>query len=108
MNEQAGVKNSIGTKPSRITIRKKNGAGRLMLLLIMAGAVWFAVYLQLQPFSPWLIFEFFGLERGTQLGDALQFFAYDTPKVLMLLALVVFLSVWWPAVSCLSVFYSTC
>lgn len=30
------------------------------------------------------------VERGTQLGEAVHFFLYDTPKVLMLLTLVVF------------------
>ena len=32
----------------------------------------------------------FGIKQGSHLGDAVQFFAYDTPKVMMLLTLIVF------------------
>lgn len=53
-------------------------------------AVWYALYSQLLPFSRWLVFSLFGLEPASHLGQAMQFFVYDTPKVLMLLTLVVF------------------
>ncbi len=52
--------------------------------------VWGLVYWQLKPFSQWLAFSVFGLEPESHLGEAVQFFIYDTPKVLMLLILVVF------------------
>jgi uncharacterized membrane protein YraQ (UPF0718 family) len=42
---------------------------------------WFAAY----PISQWLAFELLGLEPGSQLGEAIAFFAYDVPKVLLLL-----------------------
>ncbi len=53
-------------------------------------AAWFLVYGQLVPFSRWLTYDLLGLARGSHLGDAVEFFAYDTPKVLLLLTLVVF------------------
>ncbi|MDH4321460.1 MAG: permease [Desulfobulbaceae bacterium] len=53
-------------------------------------AVWFLLYRQLLPFSKYLAFDILGLAPDTHLGAAVQFFVYDTPKVLMLLALVVF------------------
>jgi uncharacterized protein len=57
----------------------------------LAGlVVWFAVYRQLEPFSIFLSSSVFGLDRGSHLGSAVQFFAYDTPKVMMLLTLIVF------------------
>ncbi|MDK2956663.1 MAG: uncharacterized protein PWQ57_2159 [Desulfovibrionales bacterium] len=63
---------------------KKLGAG----ILLLAG--WFLLYKQLLPFSNWLVYDAMGLAQGGRLGSTLQFFAYDTPKVLMLLVLVVF------------------
>lgn len=51
---------------------------------------WYALYTQLLPFSNWLTYSVIGLESGSHLGAAIQFFVYDTPKVLMLLVLVVF------------------
>ncbi len=64
----------------------------LQLLIGIAGlAVWYVLYLQLLPFADWLAYNLFGLAPESHLGSAVQFFAYDTPKVLMLLLLVVFL-----------------
>jgi uncharacterized protein len=51
--------------------------------------VWCVVYSQLVPFSEWVVAST-GVDPGSHLGEALSFFAYDTPKVLMLLTLVVF------------------
>lgn len=60
-------------------------AGGLAIVL----ALWFVLYGQLVPFSEWVVTHL-PLERGSRLEEAIRFFAYDTPKVLMLLTLVVF------------------
>ncbi len=52
--------------------------------------VWYAIYSQLLPFSKYAAFDLIGLTPGSHLGEAIQFFIYDTPKVIMLLVLVVF------------------
>ncbi|HVZ51252.1 MAG TPA: permease [Pseudolabrys sp.] len=55
-----------------------------------AGLVlWAMVYSQLAPFSDWLVAQL-PVDPASHLGAAISFFAYDTPKVLMLLTLVVF------------------
>ncbi|MGE0285389.1 MAG: permease [Bradyrhizobium sp.] len=51
--------------------------------------VWGLVYSLLIPFSDWVV-ALSGVDPTSHLGEAIRFFAYDTPKVLMLLALVVF------------------
>jgi hypothetical protein len=51
--------------------------------------LWGVVYSQLVPFSEWLV-AISPVDPTSRLGQALSFFAYDTPKVLMLLTLVVF------------------
>ena len=53
-------------------------------------AVWFFVYGRLLSVSQFLTYSVLGLEQGSHLGDSVEFFLYDTPKVLMLLTLVVF------------------
>ncbi|MCA1751190.1 MAG: permease [Flavobacteriales bacterium] len=45
----------------------------------------------LQNFSDWLIYGIFNLGAETQLGTALNFFVYDTLKILILLFVIVFL-----------------
>jgi uncharacterized membrane protein YraQ (UPF0718 family) len=62
---------------------------RPKLFLIVAAAVWFIAYLALMPVSESLT-ALLPVDRTTPLGGALQFFLYDTPKVLLLLAGVVF------------------
>jgi len=63
---------------------------RTMLFLAGGLVVWFAVYGQLLSFARLVTYDVLGLGRGTHLGEAVEFFIYDTPKVLMLLVLVVF------------------
>lgn len=44
-----------------------------------------------QSFADWLIYSVFGLTQGTKLGDALNFFVFDTIKIFILLGMVTFL-----------------
>ena len=60
-----------------------------LLFLLLAATLWWALYQTLVPLSEWLV-TLLPVERSSHLGGALQFFLYDTPKVLMLLAGVVF------------------
>jgi uncharacterized membrane protein YraQ (UPF0718 family) len=55
----------------------------------VAALVWFALYRSLTPLSEALV-NLLPVERDSHLGGALQFFFYDTPKVLLLLTGVVF------------------
>ena len=57
--------------------------------LLVAAVVWFALYQSLAPASEALVAAL-PVDRASHLGGALQFFLYDTPKVLLLLTLVVF------------------
>jgi uncharacterized protein len=59
--------------------------------LVLGLATWIAAYLVIQPLSEWLSYRALGLARGSHLGEAAAFFLYDTPKVLLLLVLIVFL-----------------
>ncbi len=51
----------------------------------LAGATWLAAWFAAWPFSQWLAFDVLGLEHGSSLGEAVAFFVYDVPKVLLLL-----------------------
>jgi uncharacterized membrane protein YraQ (UPF0718 family) len=56
---------------------------------LLATGLWFAVYSHLTDFADFLI-GLLGLTRETAMGEALHFFFYDTPKVLLLLTGIVF------------------
>ena len=71
-------KEVLGTWPSLII----KGGGLLVL--------WGVVYWNLEPLSVWLTYGVLGFPHGHRFSSALQFFAFETPKVLLLLTLVVF------------------
>ena len=56
--------------------------------LLIAAALWFMFYQTLEPLSHRIV-NALPVASGSHLYDALQFFLYDTPKVLLLLAGVV-------------------
>ncbi|WP_446010695.1 permease [Candidatus Electrothrix sp.] len=53
--------------------------------------LWYLIYSQLLPFSHFFTYSLLGINKGSHLGEAIQFFIYDTPKVMLLLTLVVFI-----------------
>lgn len=57
--------------------------------LVIAGVFWLALYWALAPASEALVAAL-PVDRASHLGGALQFFLYDTPKVLLLLTGIVF------------------
>lgn len=59
------------------------------LFLLVAAAIWWALYQALIPASEAVV-AVLPVDRNSPLGGALQFFLYDTPKVLLLLTAVVF------------------
>jgi uncharacterized membrane protein YraQ (UPF0718 family) len=51
----------------------------------VAVGTWLLAWFAAWPVSQWVVFELLGLEEGSSLGEALAFFLYDVPKVLLLL-----------------------
>lgn len=49
------------------------------------------LFYPLQLLADWLTYSVFGLARASHLGASVDFFLYDVPKVLILLAVVIFL-----------------
>ena len=70
---------------------RKISMGGMMLIGLPLLVLWYVIYKQLEPFSYFFAYSLLGIERGTHLGEAIQFFVYDTPKVMMLLTLIVFI-----------------
>jgi hypothetical protein len=53
--------------------------------------VWYIIYHNLQAVTDWLIDSVFGMTKGAHLTEALRFFVFEFPKVMMLLTLIIFL-----------------
>lgn len=61
-----------------------------LLGISVATVAWALAYSQLSDFAEWLV-GLLGLSRQTHFGEAVHFFLYDTPKVLLLLTGIVFI-----------------
>jgi uncharacterized membrane protein YraQ (UPF0718 family) len=59
-------------------------------LVIVLLPVWILIYLNLKPATDWLINAAFDMEKGKRLTEALRFFIFELPKVLLLLTLIIF------------------
>lgn len=70
------------------------------LLVATAVIAWLLAWFVNLPAANWLAFDVLRLERGSQVGEAIAFFLYDVPKVLLLLlgivTVVTFLRSYFP------------
>jgi uncharacterized membrane protein YraQ (UPF0718 family) len=63
---------------------------RPALGLALGLAAWLVVYMTLAPAADWFTYHLLALPPGQHFSRAVEFFVFETPKVLMLLTLVVF------------------
>ena len=62
---------------------------KLLLPLVLLPA-WYLIYSNLQSMADWFIDSLLVMPKGTHLTEALRFFIFELPKVLMLLVLIIF------------------
>jgi uncharacterized membrane protein YraQ (UPF0718 family) len=53
--------------------------------------VWYVIYHSLQPAANWLMDSVLSLKKGSSLTEALRFFIFEFPKVMLLLTLIIFI-----------------
>lgn len=73
-----------------VSPQRKPGS-RLLVLVVGLGLLWLLLWPQLQALANWLTYDLMGLQPDTRLGESVNFFFYDVPKILMLLAGMIFL-----------------
>lgn len=56
--------------------------------------LWWGVYAGIAPLAQWIAHDLFSFGTGSPLGDAVEFFVYDTAKILLLLVLMVYVIGW--------------
>ena len=72
-----------------LTLSPGNRLAPWLIGLPLATLTWFLLYAHLGDFASFVI-EHLGLSRDTALGEAVHFFFFDTPKVMLLLIGVVY------------------
>ncbi len=83
---QDSLNNTINTNSSWNT--------KYFVSIISLGIVWAIAYYYNIPFAHFVTFELFGFEENSLLGEAIEFFIYDTIKILMLLVLLIYVLAW--------------
>ena len=79
---------SIKEKPAVFGKRFINSKIIFPLLLL---PVWITIYLNLENTAGFLVYKLAGLDNSKKFTDAVYFFIYEAPKVLLLLVLIVFI-----------------
>lgn len=59
--------------------------------MALAAVFWVAAYNLIQPLANWISYSAFQLPQDSKLGEALAFFLYDVPKIILLLSGMIFL-----------------
>ncbi len=81
MPDNSGISADSGNKPQAL---------RYVLFMIPLLVLWVLIYQELAIFSHFITYTVLRLQEGNHLSGAIEFFIFETPKVLMLLTLVVF------------------
>ncbi|MBN1994531.1 MAG: permease [Anaerolineae bacterium] len=66
-------------------------AWQLPALMVGAAILWLILWNVLQPLADWLTYTLLGLSPDSHFGQAVNFFLYDTSKILLLLSGMIFL-----------------
>ena len=72
------------------TIKTQFGIMATLVSGAVALYIWWILYHFLPTLSAWATYSLLPIQQGSHLGASVEFFLYDTPKVMMLLFLVVF------------------
>jgi uncharacterized protein len=76
---------NMNMKSQTISINRK------VIIPLFLLSVWFVIYHFLKPATNWLIDDLLDMHAGAHLTEALRFFIFEVPKVLLLLTLIIFL-----------------
>lgn len=79
----------MATSSIKLSAPRENA--RAFLRVGIAAALWLAAYNLTLPAAEFVTFTVLGLERGSALGEAVAFFLYDVPKILLLLSGMIFI-----------------
>jgi len=75
---------------SGLAVARKPGWRKYISWGISGLVIWWLLYRSLALFAAWFTYTLLPLTHGSHLGAAVEFFVFESPKVLMLLTLVVF------------------
>ncbi|MDL2210103.1 permease [Desulfovibrio sp. OttesenSCG-928-O18] len=85
---------SSGSKPPEPAENAKGWNTRYFARVLALGALWWLAYSFILPAAHWLVFAVFGFAPESHFGLSLEFFLYDTVKILLLLVALIYGIAW--------------
>lgn len=73
----------------KILTLHKSRVGRMLQPVVLL-ILWIFIYVNLQRAADFIVFNLLGLTAGTHLTEAVSFFIFEVPKVMLLLVLIIF------------------
>jgi hypothetical protein len=77
-----------GTKQNKDTAMNKSKLHMYLPLIVIAPVI--VLYINLERLAGWFVFTLLSMPKDSQLAEAVRFFVYESPKVLLLLTVIVF------------------
>ncbi|QCC85979.1 permease [Desulfovibrio desulfuricans] len=71
-----------------------NWNSKYALVITALAILWGMAYVAIQPAAHWLAVGVFGLAQGSPMAESVEFFFYDTAKILLLLAALIYAIAW--------------
>lgn len=72
----------------------RNWNGKYVLCVAALALLWWLAYSTIQPAAHWLTLSVFGLVPGSPAAESVEFFLYDTAKILLLLVSLIYAIAW--------------
>ena len=72
----------------------RNWNGKYLLCVAALALLWWLAYSTIQPVAHWLTLSLFGLVPGSPAAESVEFFFYDTAKILLLLVSLIYAIAW--------------
>ena len=72
----------------------RNWNGKYALSVAALALLWWLAYSTIQPVAHWLALSVFGLVPGSPAAQSVEFFFYDTAKILLLLVSLIYAIAW--------------
>lgn len=81
-------------KPQAPQTNADNWTAKYLLSVIIFAAMWFFAYSGIEDAAHWVVFEGWGASPESNIASAVEFFLYDTVKILLLLVALIYVIAW--------------
>lgn len=81
-------------KPQAPQTNADNWTAKYLLSVIIFAAIWFFAYSGIEDAAHWVVFEGWGASPESNIASAVEFFLYDTVKILLLLVTLIYVIAW--------------